>query len=92
MSIDLEALLKQSGFGLKEIVVGLGKLESVDQINKGVEMLWKNKNTWKKKDRLGVNDVATLSEDDWKKILQMAKARCEELGGTFTDPTGTWSF
>lgn len=63
-----------------------------DTINKAIYVLWITPSAWHEKKKLSLNDGATLSEADWKVICRAAKARCEELGGDFVDPTSTTSF
>lgn len=92
MDINLEALLKQAGYTLAEIITGLAKAKTSEDVNWAISTLWKTPKFWREKGSLSINDIATLSEADWKVICRAAKARCEELGGDFKDPTGTWSF
>lgn len=84
-------LLRLTWIDSSDVINAIYKAQTCEDIYEVVRIAWTNPSRWHKRIR-GLEEVATITERDWKNILQAAKTKCEELGGDFKDPTGTWSF
>jgi len=101
MELDIVAwLMKVTTLYEKEVMEALRNANTPTLINEVIKSVWKVPGSWHKK--IQGKNTATITENDWKRIIQFAKEKCEYLAKInnkelnpewkFDDPTGTWSF